>query len=86
MSVWLRLDPSTCPAGLCHTGNGHAEEQRQPAVTAGEAGQVSPHRRVGGAAELMSVGQVEIMDEATLEELKTQVSSYQMFFFTINIS
>lgn len=68
LSVWLHLDPSTCPAGPCHTGNGHAEEQRQPAVTAGEAVRVSLHGR-----ELMSVGQVEIMDEATLEDLKTQV-------------
>lgn len=77
--MWLRLDPSTSPAGLRHTGNGHAAEQRQPAVTAGEADQVSPHGCEGGAAELMSVGQVEIMDEATLEDLKAQVSTCSVF-------
>lgn len=80
LSVWLRLDPSTCPAGLRHTGNGHAEEQRRPAATAGEADRLSPQGRAGGAAELMGVGQVEIMDEATLEDLKTQVSTYQPVF------
>lgn len=72
--MWLCLGPSTCPAGLRHAGNGHAEEQRPAAVTAGEADGLWPRAFVGDAADLTSVGQVEITDEATLEDLKTQVS------------
>lgn len=73
--MWLCLDPNACPAGLRHT-----EEPGRPAGAAGEADRVFALRPVGGATELMSVGQVEIMDEATLEDLKTQVNTYLLVF------
>lgn len=65
---------------MSQVGNGHAEEQRQAAGTAGKADHLSPRGHVGDAVELTSVGQVEITDEATLEDLKTQVSAYRLFF------
>lgn len=43
------------------------------AVSAGETHSHSPPLCAGNMAELRSVGQVEISDEATLEDLKTQV-------------
>lgn len=48
-----------------HTDNGHTEEQMLEVV--------KPPLCVGNMAELRSVGQVEISEEATLEDLKTQV-------------
>lgn len=56
-----------------HTDNGHTVEQMQEAVPAGETHSQSPPLCAGNAAELRSIGQVEISDEATLEDLKTQV-------------
>lgn len=42
-------------------------------VTAGESDSRLPSVRVGHAAEVKSIGQVEITDEASLEDLKAQV-------------
>lgn len=42
-------------------------------ATAGESDSRLPSVRVGNAAEVKSVGQVEITDEASLEDLKAQV-------------
>lgn len=50
-----------------HTDNGHTEEQMLEVMTP---------LCVGNMAELRSVGQVEISEEATLEDLKTQVECY----------
>lgn len=56
-----------------HTANGHAEEQMPVEATAGETHSLSPRLCDGNMAELRSVGQVEISDEVSLEDLKTQV-------------
>ncbi|XP_072220831.1 ubiquitin carboxyl-terminal hydrolase 40 isoform X2 [Leuresthes tenuis] len=66
LSVWLCVDPKNMPTGFNHTDNGSATEQ--------ELGVESEVPLCAtNTAELISVGQVEISDEATLEELKTQV-------------
>lgn len=44
-------------------------------ATAGESGSRLPSVRVGNAAEVKSIGQVEITDEASLEDLKAQVKN-----------
>lgn len=53
-----------------HTDNGHAQEDMLETVF--ETGR-APSLNVGSTVKLRSVGQVEISDEASLEELKTQV-------------
>ncbi|XP_044023180.1 ubiquitin carboxyl-terminal hydrolase 40 isoform X1 [Siniperca chuatsi] len=78
LSVWLYLDPRNDSAvsmetDFNQTDNGHTEEQMLEFVTAGETRSHSPPLCAGNMAELRSVGQVEISDEATLEDLKTQV-------------
>lgn len=55
------------------TDNGPTEEQMPEVMTAGETHSHSPPLFVGNVADLRSVGQVEISEEATLEDLKTQV-------------
>uniref|UniRef100_A0A4W5KZP4 Ubiquitin specific peptidase 40 n=1 Tax=Hucho hucho TaxID=62062 RepID=A0A4W5KZP4_9TELE len=68
LSVWLYVEPSAYPVVSMETevngmAAGSTEGQRLEVMTA-----------VGGAmVELRTVGQVEISEEATLEELKTQV-------------
>lgn len=59
-----------------HTDNGHTQEQVLEVVNEGEQHSHSLPPSVGIMAELRSVGKVEISDEATLEDLKTQVDSY----------
>ncbi|KAM4542615.1 ubiquitin carboxyl-terminal hydrolase 40 isoform 2-T2 [Odontesthes bonariensis] len=61
LSVWLCVDPENMATDFNHTDNGSAREQRLGGESA------------GNMAELISVGQVEISDEATLEDLKSQV-------------
>ncbi|XP_038584441.1 ubiquitin carboxyl-terminal hydrolase 40 isoform X2 [Micropterus salmoides] len=78
LSVWLHLDPRNDSAvsmetHFNQTENSHTEEQMLEVVTGGETLSHSPSLRAGNMAELRSVGQVEISDEATLEDLKTQV-------------
>ncbi|XP_034063280.1 ubiquitin carboxyl-terminal hydrolase 40 isoform X1 [Gymnodraco acuticeps] len=76
LSVWLYLDPrnnSSDFTGFNHTDNGHTEEQMLELLTASETHSPSPPLCAGNTAELRSAGQVEISDEATLEDLKTQV-------------
>ncbi|TKS86795.1 Ubiquitin carboxyl-terminal hydrolase 40 [Collichthys lucidus] len=75
LSVWLYLDPrnDSMESDYNHTDSSHAEEQMLEAVSAGETHSHSPPLCAGNMAELRSVGQVEISDEATLEDLKTQV-------------
>lgn len=53
-----------------HVDNGQTEESM---LAAGETHSRSPILSLGDVAELRSVGQVEISDDATLEDLKTQV-------------
>ncbi|XP_052344646.1 ubiquitin carboxyl-terminal hydrolase 40 [Oncorhynchus keta] len=68
LSVWLYVEPRADPVVSMETevngtAEGSTEGQRLEVMTA-----------VGGAmVELRTVGQVEISEEATLEELKTQV-------------
>ena len=72
--MWLYLDPqnnSVFSMDFNHTDNGHTEEQMLEVVTASETH--SPPLCAGNI-ELRSAGQVEISDEATLEDLKTQVA------------
>ncbi|XP_054470070.1 ubiquitin carboxyl-terminal hydrolase 40 isoform X2 [Anoplopoma fimbria] len=67
LSVWLCLDPrnhSAVSMDCNHTDNGHTE-----VLTAGD----SPPLCAGNMEGLRSAGRVEISDEATLEDLKTQV-------------
>ncbi len=59
--------------GFNHTNNGHTEGQMLELATASETQSQSPPLCANDVAELRSVGQVEISDEATLEDLKTQV-------------
>lgn len=59
------MDPRNNSMDFNHTDNGHTEEQMLEVV--------KPPLCVGNMAELRSVGQVEISEEATLEDLKTQV-------------
>ncbi|XP_044231472.1 ubiquitin carboxyl-terminal hydrolase 40 [Thunnus albacares] len=78
LSVWLYLDASnnstvSMETDFNHTANGHAEEQMPVEATAGETHSLSPRLCDGNMAELRSVGQVEISDEVSLEDLKTQV-------------
>lgn len=56
-----------------HTDNGHTDEQMLVESTVGETHSHSSHLCGGNMAELRSVGQVEISDEVSLEDLKTQV-------------
>ncbi|XP_049452493.1 ubiquitin carboxyl-terminal hydrolase 40 isoform X1 [Epinephelus fuscoguttatus] len=75
LSVWLYLDPknnSAVSQDFNHTDNGLTEEQVPEVVTAGETQSHVPPLCAGNM-ELRSAGQVEISDEATLEDLKTQV-------------
>ncbi|KAI3367183.1 hypothetical protein L3Q82_008235 [Scortum barcoo] len=78
LSVWLYLDPRNNSAvsmetNFDHTDNGHAEEEMPEVVSGGEPRGHSPPLCASSVAELTSVGQVQISDEATLEDLKTQV-------------
>lgn len=70
LSVWLYLDPRN-NSDFNHTENDHTEEQM---LEAGTAGETQTRLCDGNMAELRSAGQVEISDEATLEDLKTQVA------------
>lgn len=72
LSVWLYVDQSNSTMDFTHTDNGHAQEHMLDAVTEGETG-LPPSLNVGNMFKLRNVGQVEISDEATLEDLKTQV-------------
>uniref|UniRef100_A0A4W5QVE5 Ubiquitin specific peptidase 40 n=1 Tax=Hucho hucho TaxID=62062 RepID=A0A4W5QVE5_9TELE len=68
LSVWLYVEPRADPVVSMETEvNGTAEEST-------EGQKLAVMTAVGGAmVELRTVGQVEISEEATLEELKTQV-------------
>ncbi|XP_059209927.1 ubiquitin carboxyl-terminal hydrolase 40 [Centropristis striata] len=76
LSVWLRLDPrnnSTLSEDFNHTDSSQTEDQLLEVLPAGEGSGNSPALCSGNVAELRAAGQVEISDEATLEDLKTQV-------------
>nr|XP_046268138.1 ubiquitin carboxyl-terminal hydrolase 40 isoform X2 [Scatophagus argus] len=73
LSVWLYVDPRNNPMDFNHTDNGHTEEKTLYVVPASDTYSNSPPVCAGSMAELRGVGQVEISDEATLEDLKTQV-------------
>ncbi|XP_034050856.1 ubiquitin carboxyl-terminal hydrolase 40 isoform X2 [Thalassophryne amazonica] len=76
--VWLYLDPRNNPPASTETvylHNGPDEKQKVETVTAGDVCSQSFASFGGSVTEPRSVGQVEISDEATLEELKTQVST-----------
>ncbi|XP_074516578.1 ubiquitin carboxyl-terminal hydrolase 40 isoform X1 [Sebastes fasciatus] len=74
LSMWLYLAPQNNSAAVSmdfnHANNGHTEEQMLEVATASET--YSPPLCAGNI-DLISAGQVEISDEATLEDLKTQV-------------
>ncbi|XP_074548173.1 ubiquitin carboxyl-terminal hydrolase 40 isoform X2 [Halichoeres trimaculatus] len=65
LNVWLYPNPGNNLADSKLTNEGHAEEQILEVVTPGD----------WLSSPLRSVGEVEISDEATLEDLKTQVST-----------
>lgn len=67
LSVWLYVDQSNSTEDFIHTDNGHAQEDML-----GETGH-PPSLNVGNMVKLRGIGQVEISDEASLEDLKTQV-------------
>ncbi|XP_039459466.1 ubiquitin carboxyl-terminal hydrolase 40 isoform X1 [Oreochromis aureus] len=69
ISIWLYWDPKIMERDFNHTENGPAEGQ----MPAGTTHNQLPPVCNGNAAELRRVGQIEISDEATLEDLKTQV-------------
>lgn len=77
LSVWLYPDPSACSTGLHHADNGHDQDQMLEVVTADESDSRLPSVHVGNAAEVRSIGQVEITDEASLEDLKAQVKIWK---------
>ncbi|XP_035023550.2 ubiquitin carboxyl-terminal hydrolase 40 isoform X1 [Hippoglossus stenolepis] len=64
LSMWLYLDPQNAETDFKHTDT---------VKTAGETQSPSAPLCGGSTVELRSVGQVEISDEVTLEDLKTQV-------------
>uniref|UniRef100_A0A3B4YKH0 Ubiquitin specific peptidase 40 n=1 Tax=Seriola lalandi dorsalis TaxID=1841481 RepID=A0A3B4YKH0_SERLL len=70
LSIWLYVDPKNMETDFNPTDNGHAEEQMLEAV---ETHSHSPPLCGGNMVDLRSVGQVEISDEAMLEDLKSQV-------------
>lgn len=78
LSVWLYVDQSNDTMDFTHTDNSHAQEHMLEAVTEGETG-LPPSLSVGSMFKLRNVGQVEISDDATLEDLKTQVESKHQF-------
>ncbi|XP_037550519.1 ubiquitin carboxyl-terminal hydrolase 40 [Nematolebias whitei] len=71
LSVWLFVDPRNVEADFNHTADGPSE------VTADETHIRSPPVCAGNT-KLRNVGQVEISDEATLDELKTQALTLPM--------
>lgn len=71
LSVWLHLDPKRMETYFNYAESCNTDEQMLDAVTA-DGTSHSPSLR-GNVTEPISVGQVEISDEATLEELKSQV-------------
>ncbi|XP_017272945.1 ubiquitin carboxyl-terminal hydrolase 40 isoform X2 [Kryptolebias marmoratus] len=73
LSVWSFVGPSNAETDFNHTGDGSVEEQTKGGATADEVHTRPPPVGGGNSAKLRNVGQVEISDEATLEELKTQV-------------
>ncbi|XP_032355468.1 ubiquitin carboxyl-terminal hydrolase 40 isoform X1 [Etheostoma spectabile] len=76
LSVWLYLDPrnnSALSMDFNLADNGLTKEQMLEVVTAGEMHSHSPPLGASNIAELRNAGQVEIADEATLEDLKIQV-------------
>lgn len=73
LSAWLYLNLRNNSMDLNLTDNGHTEEQMPEVMTAGETHSHLPPLFVGNIAELRSAGQVEISEDATLEDLKTQV-------------
>lgn len=80
LSVWLYVDQSNGTMDFTHTNNGHAEELE--AVTEVKTGR-PPSLNVANTVKLRDVGQVEISDEATLEDLKTQVE-YEGHFLQLH--
>lgn len=77
--VWLYVDQSNGTMAFTRTDNGHAQEHMLEAVTEGEK-VLLPASNVDNMFKLRSVGQVEISEEATLEDLKTQVKYKGCFF------
>ena len=64
LTMWLYPDPQHAETDFKHTDS---------VKTAGETQSHSPTLCGGSRVELSGVGQVEISDEVTLEDLKTQV-------------
>ncbi|KAM3594008.1 uncharacterized protein V6R79_000611 [Siganus canaliculatus] len=75
LPVWLYLDPrnSSTAVDFKHTNNWHTEERMIEDATGNEMQNETPPLFEGSVTGLKIVGQVEISDEATLDDLKTQV-------------
>ncbi|XP_029900547.1 ubiquitin carboxyl-terminal hydrolase 40 isoform X2 [Myripristis murdjan] len=78
LSVWLYLDPRnnstvSMETDLNHADNGCSDGQMLEAAAAGDTPCHLLPLSGGSMAELRTAGQVELTDEATLEDLKTQV-------------
>ncbi|XP_029982547.1 ubiquitin carboxyl-terminal hydrolase 40 isoform X2 [Sphaeramia orbicularis] len=69
LSVWLYPDPGTSSVVPSETDSHHTDNGYTDGQTAGHSAPLCG----SNTTEVRSVGQVEISDEATLEELKTQV-------------
>lgn len=72
ISIWLYWHPKNMERDFNHTEKGPADGQ----MPAGTTHNQLPPLCNGNAAELRRVGQIEISDEATLEDLKTQVNCF----------
>ncbi|XP_068607993.1 ubiquitin carboxyl-terminal hydrolase 40 [Brachionichthys hirsutus] len=71
LSVWLYLDPANAALQFNHTDDGRPEEPTLAVVM--ERPRRSPPLCADDRAQLRNAGQVEISEDATLEDLKTQV-------------
>lgn len=77
--MWLHVDPKNVEAGFSPMGSNHAEEPMLGAATADDEHVQSLLLCNGNMPKLQSLGQVEISDEATLEDLKTLVDLSVLF-------
>ncbi|CAG5866599.1 unnamed protein product [Menidia menidia] len=73
LSIWMCLDPKHMETSVNHTHSSSAGQQNLGVESSDGAHFQSPHFCSRNTPEPISVGLVEISDEATLEDLKTQV-------------
>ncbi|XP_061599074.1 ubiquitin carboxyl-terminal hydrolase 40 isoform X2 [Cololabis saira] len=73
LSVWLYVDSKSIETDFNHKDSNHADEQMLGVSTTDGADVQSLSLCSGDVTKLPSLGQVEISDEASLEDLKTQL-------------